>query len=61
MERNMVGQKGRKKLPEPESISVSDAADQLGALVGRVADGETVVLTRYNKPIARLVPMDSAA
>ena len=51
----------RKPQAKPESVSVSDAADKLGELVNRVADGETVVLTRYNKPVARLTPMDDAA
>lgn len=46
---------------EPVRISVTDAADKLGELVGRVAEGETVILTKYNLPVARLVPLDSAA
>jgi prevent-host-death family protein len=61
MEQKMAGQKGRRKQSAPETISVSDAADRLGELVGRVAEGEIVVLTRYNKPAARLVPVDDAA
>jgi prevent-host-death family protein len=62
MERNMVAKTARRKAQDrPETVSVSDAADRLGELVGRVADGETVILTRYNLPIARLVPLDPAA
>lgn len=57
----MVATKGRGK-DRPAEISVSDAADKLGELVNRVAfGGETVIITRYDKPVARLVPMDSAA
>lgn len=51
----------RKPQGQPETVSVSDAADRLGELMGRVAGGETVIITRYNKPAARLVPLDSAA
>jgi antitoxin (DNA-binding transcriptional repressor) of toxin-antitoxin stability system len=56
----MAARKDRKK-QEPEFISVSVAADRLGELVGRVAEGETVVLTRYNKPVAQLAPVGTAA
>lgn len=56
----MVGKASRRK-QETVTISVTDAADKLGELVGRVKQGETVILTKYNLPIAMLVPLDSAA
>lgn len=56
----MVGKASRRK-PEPWTISVTDAADRLGELVGRVKQGETVILTKYNLPVAKLAPLDSAA
>lgn len=57
----MAADKARQK-NKPAEISVSDAADRLGELVNRVAfGGETVVITRYDKPAAKLVPLDSAA
>lgn len=57
----MAADKGRRK-GQPEAISVSDAADKLGELVNRVAfGGETVIITRYDKPVARLVPLVEAA
>jgi prevent-host-death family protein len=57
----MAVARGRGK-DKPDAISVSDAADKLGELVNRVAfGGETVIITLYDKPVARLVPMDSAA
>lgn len=59
----MVAKTARRKAQavQPETISVTDAADRLGELVRRVADGETVILTKYNLPVARLAPLDSAA
>lgn len=58
----MVAQSPRRKVqPQPTTISVSDAADRLGELVRRVGQGETVILTKYNLPVARLAPLDSAA
>lgn len=59
----MAGEKGQRKptTPKPEEVSVSDAADRLGELVNRVAfGGETVIITRYDKPAARLVPLEAA-
>lgn len=41
---------------------MADAADKLGDLVRtRVAKGETVILTKYNLPVAKLAPLDDAA
>jgi prevent-host-death family protein len=57
----MATAKARRKEQGAVTLSVSDAADRLGELVVRVAEGETVVITRYNKPAARLVPIDDAA
>ena len=51
-----------RKDEEKKGVSVTHAADTLGELVNRVAfKGETVLLTRYNKPVAKLVPIDAAA
>lgn len=55
----MSGQKGRKQ-PEPVKVSVTDAADRLGDLVGRARKGETVILTKYNLPVAQIVALDAA-
>lgn len=38
-------------------VSVSDAKAQLTELVRRAEDGEEVVLTRFGKAVAKLVPM----
>ena len=37
-------------------IRASDAKDHLPSLLDAVEGGETVVITRHGKPIARLVP-----
>lgn len=37
-------------------VNVHDAKTQLSALLARVEAGEEVVISRANKPIARLVP-----
>ena len=42
-----------------EGVSVAQARDALGQLVGRVQYGqERIVLTRHGRPAAALVPMD---
>ena len=41
-------------------IGASDAKDILGALLDQVQKGEEIVITRYGKRIARLVPAFSA-
>jgi prevent-host-death family protein len=37
-------------------ISAFDAKSRFGELLDRVAKGEEVVITRHDKPIARIVP-----
>ena len=37
-------------------IGAFEAKNTLGALLDRVEHGEQVVITRYGKPVARLVP-----
>lgn len=39
-----------------ESVSTFEANTHLSALLSRVENGETIVITRLGKPIARLVP-----
>src|SRR3954454_20868009 len=42
-----------------ESINVAEAKEQLSNLLGRVAfGGETILITRRGRPMARLVPPD---
>ena len=40
-----------------ESIGLFEAKTHLSELVARAERGEEVVITRHNKPVARLVPM----
>jgi prevent-host-death family protein len=42
-----------------ESIGLFDAKTHLSELVARAERGEEVIITRHNKPVARLVPMGS--
>ena len=46
-----------------EVVNIHDAKTHLSALLDRVAAGETVLLGRRNKPVARLMPLapDEAA
>jgi prevent-host-death family protein len=37
-------------------ISSSEARVRFGKLLDRVASGEEIVITRHNKPVARIVP-----
>ncbi len=37
-------------------ISAFEAKTRFGELLNRVANGEEVVITRHDKPVARLVP-----
>lgn len=39
-----------------KQIQASDAKARLAELLDEVERGETIVITRHNKPIARLVP-----
>jgi prevent-host-death family protein len=42
------------------TLNVAEAKEQFSDLLGRVADGgETIVITRGGKPIAKLVPPES--
>lgn len=38
------------------SISAFDAKTRFGELLKRVARGEEIVITRHDKPVARIVP-----
>lgn len=38
------------------SLSSSEARKQFGELLERVARGEEIVITRHDKPVARIVP-----
>ena len=40
------------------SITAFDAKTRFGELLDRIASGESVVITRHGRPIARLVPME---
>ena len=42
-------------------VSVYEAKTRLSALLEQVASGEEVVITKRNKPVARIVPMVTAA
>ncbi|MFO7694974.1 MAG: type II toxin-antitoxin system prevent-host-death family antitoxin [Vicinamibacterales bacterium] len=37
------------------TVSAFDAKTRFGELLNRVANGEEIVITRYDKPVARLV------
>ena len=39
-------------------ITARDARTRFGMLLQRVANGEEIVVTRYDKPVARIVPAD---
>ena len=43
--------------PTMERIGASEARRHLPRLLDRVAQGESVNITRYGKPVARLVPV----
>jgi len=44
-----------------KAVGVAEAKQHLSDLLGRVAyGGETIVITRRGKPVARLVPVDEA-
>jgi prevent-host-death family protein len=44
-----------------ESIGLFEAKTHLSELVARAERGEEVIITRHNKPVARIVPMGNAA
>jgi prevent-host-death family protein len=39
-----------------DSISAFEAKTHFGSLLDRVAAGEEIVITRHDKPVARIVP-----
>jgi prevent-host-death family protein len=39
-----------------ESVTALEAKTRFGQLLARVAQGEEVIITRHEKPVARLVP-----
>lgn len=41
-----------------QSIGLFEAKTHLSELVARAEQGEEVIITRHNKPVARLVPID---
>lgn len=41
-----------------ETIGLFEAKTRLSELIARVAAGDEIVITRHNKPVARLVPID---
>ncbi len=41
-----------------ETIGLFEAKTHLSELVARAEQGEEVIITRHNKPVARLVPID---
>ncbi len=44
-----------------ESIGLFEAKTHLSELVARAERGEEVIITRHNKPVARLVPIRQGA
>jgi len=40
-----------------ETVGLFEAKTHLSELVARAEHGEEVIITRHNKPVARLVPM----
>jgi prevent-host-death family protein len=42
-----------------ESVGLFEAKTHLSELIARAERGEEVVITRHNKPVAKLVPMGS--
>ena len=43
-----------------ESVGLFEAKTHLSELIARAERGEETIITRHNKPVARIVPMDSA-
>jgi prevent-host-death family protein len=38
------------------TVTAFDAKTRFGELLNRVADGEEIIITRHEKPVARMVP-----
>ena len=56
-----VGSEGTMAKREHVAVNVADAKKQFSELLGRVAyGGETVLITRRGKPMAKLVPLEAA-
>ena len=43
------------------SVTASEARTRFGQLLDRVSRGEEIVVTRHDKPVARLVPVGRSA
>ena len=43
-----------------KQVSVQDAKSHLSGLLDRVLQGETIVICRYNRPVAALAPVSAA-
>jgi len=43
-----------------ETVGAFEAKTHLSRLLDRVAQGETLTITRHGSPVARLVPIESA-
>lgn len=41
------------------SVGLFEAKTRLSELVARVEQGEEVIITRHNKPVAKMVPIDA--
>jgi prevent-host-death family protein len=46
--------------PLPQIINLSDAKAQLSRLIERAAAGEEIVIAKAGRPMARLVPVNTA-
>ena len=44
-----------------DSIGLFEAKTHLSELIARAERGEEVIITRHNKPVAKLVPMQAVA
>jgi prevent-host-death family protein len=44
-----------------ESVTALEAKTRFGELLERVMNGEEVIITRHDKPVARMVPQGSAS
>lgn len=44
-----------------KKVSIQDLKARLSAVVAEVEDGETVLVTRHNDPVARLSPLGADA
>ncbi len=54
-----VNTKAAKKAPKKVQVNLYEAKTQLSRLVERAANGEEIVIAKANKPMARLVQIDS--